>query len=146
MNTKTVNTPIGSFNSFYSSLGLSKLIFIGKRKSKYNKDMQLQTLVDQFFSTAGLNESPVFDLSGTVFQLKVWEWLLKIPRGRTESYSSLATKIGHPRAARAVGTACKLNPVPLFIPCHRVLKQDKTIGEFALGKRNKKYLLDMETK
>ena len=85
-------------------------------------------------------------LSGTLFQLSVWKVLTEIPKGRTESYSSLASKIGAPGAARAVGTACKLNPIPLLIPCHRVIKQDGSIGEFALGKANKKYLLKMESK
>ena len=72
--------------------------------------------------------------------------MTEIPKGRTESYSSLASKIGAPGAARAVGTACKLNPIPLLIPCHRVVKQDGSIGEFALGKANKEYLIKMESK
>ena len=75
----------------------------------------------------------------------MWETLSTIPRGHTESYSSLASKIGSPGAARAVGTACRLNPLPLLIPCHRVIKQDGSIGEFALGKMNKEYLLRMES-
>ena len=53
--------------------------------------------------------------------------------------------IGSPGAARAVGTACRLNPLPLLIPCHRVIKQDGSTGEFALGKINKEYLLRMES-
>ena len=71
---------------------------------------------------------------------------MEIPRGHTESYGSLASKIGVPGAARAVGTACKMNPIPLSIPCHRAARQDGSIGEFALGKKNKKYLLKMESK
>ena len=53
-------------------------------------------------------------------------------------------KIGLPNASRAVGTACKLNPIPLFVPCHRVIKQDQSVGQFALGVHNKKYLLRIE--
>jgi methylated-DNA-[protein]-cysteine S-methyltransferase len=71
---------------------------------------------------------------------------MAIPRGCTESYGSLARKIGAPGAARAVGTACKMNPIPLFVPCHRVVRQNGSIGEFALGKDNKEYLLAMESK
>ena len=71
---------------------------------------------------------------------------MKIPKGQTESYGSLAIKVGVPGAARAVGTACKMNPIPLFIPCHRVVKHDGSIGEFALGKKNKEFLLKMESK
>ena len=76
--------------------------------------------------------------------LKVWNYLSIIPRGTTVSYSSVARKIGTPGAARAVGTACRLNPIPLFIPCHRVVKSDNSIGEFGLGKDNKRFLLDLE--
>ena len=81
------------------------------------------------------------DLQGTDFQLLVWNALCSIPRGSTASYQSIAEQIGSPNASRAVGTACKLNPIPLFIPCHRVVKQDHSIGQFALGTNNKKYSL-----
>ena len=103
-------------------------------------------MVDKFFSNSELKYFPKYYLEGTPFQLSVWKALIKIPKGHTESYSSLASKIGIPGAARAVGTACKLNPIPLLIPCHRVIKQDGSIGEFALGKANKEYLLTMESK
>ena len=86
------------------------------------------------------------DMQGTNFQLNVWSALCDIPRGQTESYISIATSIGAPKAARAVGTACKMNPIPLFIPCHRVVRHDGSIGEFALGKKNKELLLKMESK
>ena len=90
----------------------------------------------------GLQSLPPKDLQGTDFQLSVWNALRSIPRGSTSSYKAIAEKIGSPNASRAVGTACKLNPIPLFIPCHRVVKQDKSIGQFALGTHNKKYLLN----
>ena len=102
--------------------------------------------IDKFFSINGLQELPKFNLEGTSFQLKVWKGLMEIPRGQTVSYGALATKIGIPGAARAVGTACKMNPIPLLIPCHRVVHQDGSIGEFALGKLNKEYLLKIESK
>ena len=86
----------------------------------------------------------LIDMQGTSFQLNVWSALCDIPRGQTESYISIATSIGAPKAARAVGTACKMNPVPLFIPCHRVIKQDQSYGAFALGAENKKFLLNIE--
>jgi O-6-methylguanine DNA methyltransferase len=92
----------------------------------------------------GLKSLPPIDLQGTDFQLLVWDALLSIPRGKTASYLAIAKKIGSPNASRAVGTACKSNPIPLFVPCHRVIKQDQSIGQFALGVHNKKYLLSME--
>jgi O-6-methylguanine DNA methyltransferase len=144
MNIKSVSTPIGFFNSIYSSSGLQELAFLGKKNSKHPQDKQLQKLLEEFFSHAGSKKKPLMDLQGSNFQLRVWKALSTIPRGSSESYLSIAKQIGSPGAARAVGTACKSNPIPLFIPCHRVVKQDGSIGEFALGTHNKKYLLAME--
>ena len=145
MEIKSLSTPIGNFNSFYMNSLLIKLNYIGQKPSTYLPDISLQKIINIFFSNTDLKKFPEYHLEGTRFQLKVWRALSSIPRGHTESYSSLASKIGIPRAARAVGTACKYNPLPLLIPCHRVIKQDGTIGEFALGKFNKEYLIKMES-
>ena len=141
---KSVSSPIGSFDAVYNEVGLVKLSFLGQSQSKYSTDDNLQRSVDLFFSNMGLQSLPPMDLQGTDFQLSVWNALRSIPRGSTSSYKAIAEKIGTPNASRAVGTACKLNPIPLFIPCHRVVKQDKSVGQFALGTQNKKYLLSME--
>jgi len=146
MEIKSLTTPIGEFNSFYVNSLLAKLVYIDKRSSSYPSDLSLQKMIDKFFSSSELKKFPKYYLQGSPFQLSVWRALTQIPKGQTESYSSLANKIGVPGAARAVGTACKLNPIPLLIPCHRVIKQDGSIGEFALGKANKEYLLKMESK
>ena len=141
---KSISSPIGSFDAVYNEVGLVELSFLGQSQSKHSKDDNLQKSVDLFFSNMGLQSLPPMDLQGTDFQLSVWNALRSIPRGSTSSYKAIAEKIGSPNASRAVGTACKLNPIPLFIPCHRVVKQDKSIGQFALGTHNKKYLLSME--
>lgn len=146
MEIKSLTTPIGKFNSCYVNYMLAKLVFINKQDSSYPPDIILQKIIDKFFTNSNLNKFPKYYLQGTPFQLSVWNALTKIPKGHTESYSSLASKIGVPGAARAVGTACKLNPIPLLIPCHRVIKQDGSIGKFALGETNKEYLLTMESK
>ena len=122
MNFKSVSSPIGSFDASYNQIGLHKLSFIGQSQSKHPKDQKLQKSIDNFFSDRGLHFIPTMDLQGTEFQLLVWNALCSIPRGSTASYRSIAEKIGSPKASRAVGTACKLNPIPLFIPCHRVVK------------------------
>ena len=145
MEAKSIITPIGNFNSFYINSLLVKLSYIGQQHSSYFPDTSLQKAINHFFSKQGLKSCPKYFLQGTPFQLKLWETLSTIPRGRTESYSSLASMIGSPGAARAIGTACRLNPLPLLIPCHRVIKQDGSTGEFALGKINKEYLLRMES-
>ena len=141
---KSISSPIGSFDAVYNEFGLVELSFLGQSQSKHSIDDNLQRSVNLFFSNTGLQSLPPIDLQGTDFQLSVWNALRSIPRGSTSSYKAIAEKIGTPNASRAVGTACKLNPIPLFIPCHRVVKQDKSVGQFALGTQNKKYLLSME--
>ncbi len=81
---------------------------------------------------------------GTAFQKKVWKALLGIPYGKSMSYGELAKQIGKPGAARAVGQAAKRNPVPLIIPCHRLLASGGKIGGFAGGPEEKKRLLRHE--
>ncbi|MDO8547154.1 MAG: methylated-DNA--[protein]-cysteine S-methyltransferase [Nitrospirales bacterium] len=78
------------------------------------------------------------------FQMKVWEVLRGIPYGRVRSYGWVARKIGKPRAARAVGSACGANPVPLLVPCHRIVAGDGSLGGFSGGLPNKKRLLKLE--
>jgi O-6-methylguanine DNA methyltransferase len=80
-----------------------------------------------------------FDLDGLPeFQRTVLEKALSIPRGEIRPYGWIAAEIGHPKAVRAVGTALARNPVPLFIPCHRVVRSDGYIGNYSLGGRNAK--------
>jgi len=82
--------------------------------------------------------------SGTPFQQKVWRALLTIPRGQTRSYAWVARKIGRPKSFRAVGAACGANPVPIIVPCHRVLASDGSLGGFGGGLALKKQLLKLE--
>lgn len=82
---------------------------------------------------------------GTPLQRAVWLALTKIPYGETISYSTLAERVGFPRAVRAVASACGANPVPLLIPCHRVVAKDGTLGGFSLdGVGVKEMLLALE--
>ena len=85
------------------------------------------------------------DLSlGTPFQQKVWRAIAKIPWGETRSYAELARAVGKPSAYRAVANACGANPVPLIIPCHRVIASDGSIGGFSGGIALKRELLGLE--
>ena len=81
---------------------------------------------------------------GTDFQKSVWQALLKIPYGKTSSYKELANEIGKPKAMRAVGTAVGKNPFLIIVPCHRVIKNDGSLGGFAYGSEIKKKLLKIE--
>ena len=85
------------------------------------------------------------DFNGqTPFHRKVWEVLQRIPYGRVRSYGWVARKVGKPKAARAVGAACGANPVPLLVPCHRVIAGDGSLGGFSGGLGVKKRLLKLE--
>ncbi len=85
-------------------------------------------------------------LKGTTFQKRVWEELLTIPSGAVVSYQQIARRIGRPGAARAVANAVAANPMPVVIPCHRVIRSDGKLGGYSGvgGVRRKKALLDAE--
>ncbi len=81
---------------------------------------------------------------GTELQRSVWSELAKIPYGHTISYTELAKRCGKPNAVRAIASACGKNPLPLVIPCHRVLAKDGSLGGFAWGLDAKQTLLALE--
>lgn len=85
-----------------------------------------------------------FDLKGTSFEKKVWKALLKISYGRTRSYGEIAKEIGLPKGARTVGNACGKNPIPIIIPCHRVIAGNGGLGGYTGGIGIKKKLLKIE--
>ena len=70
-------------------------------------------------------------LSGTPFQLKIWKYLIKIPKGSVKTYSQVAKAIGKPKAVRAVANAISKNPYPPSIPCHRVIRSDGSLGGYS---------------
>ncbi len=84
------------------------------------------------------------DLRATAFQWRVWEELMRIPRGHTRSYSQVAYAIGRPRAVRAVASACAANRLALVVPCHRVIREDGSLGGYRWGLPNKRAILDRE--
>ena len=84
------------------------------------------------------------DVQATAFQRRVWEELREIPYGSTRSYSEIARAIGRPTATRAVARACATNPVALVIPCHRVVREDKSLGGYRWGIERKRALLELE--
>jgi AraC family transcriptional regulator of adaptative response/methylated-DNA-[protein]-cysteine methyltransferase len=87
---------------------------------------------------------PRLDLVGTEFQRRVWQAIARIPAGKVISYAELARAAGRPRAIRAAAQACGANPVPLLVPCHRVIASDGSLGGFGGGLRLKRKLLARE--
>lgn len=107
-------------------------------------DDPVSTFVAAVFSGKSTPPPALAKLSGTEFQQQVWQAIAEIPFGQTKTYGELAQAIGRPRAVRAVGSACGRNPVPLFIPCHRVMGANAQIGGFSCGLPWKRLLLDAE--
>lgn len=112
---------------------------------------QLQTEISDYFhgtrytfSSNLLQAAEVVFSIGTPFQQSVWRVLMQIPYASTITYSDLAQRIGNPRATRAVAAACRANPFPILIPCHRVVAKND-IGGFALGIPAKQLLLRLES-
>ena len=106
--------------------------------------------IDRVIAGLYQGEKHPFDLSLlnwsqlTEFSAKVLKQTFRIPRGKVVTYSGLAAKAGHPRAARAVGTALANNPFPIVVPCHRVVRADGSPGKFGGGTAMKKQLLEKE--
>ena len=83
-------------------------------------------------------------MTGTKFQQAVWKELQKIPLGKLTSYAEVAKRINNPKAVRAVGSACGANPVPILVPCHRVIASNGALGGFGGGLPLKKKMLTAE--
>lgn len=100
--------------------------------------------LDEYFQGKRTTFSLPFKLTGTLFQLAVWKELQNIPYGKTTSYKEIAQKINKPKAYRAVGMANNKNPLPIIIPCHRVIGSNGKLIGYAGGLKLKNYLLELE--
>lgn len=155
----TINTSEGEFTVVFSSAGLMSLVFpLGVNEIFIPEDLEEPT-EEQFqnylsLTKAALNsmidgeppeQLPPLDLSlGTEFQQLVWNTLLEIPWGETWTYAQLGREVDRPTGARAVGTACGANPVPVLVPCHRVLSSSGGLCGFTAGLPWKQRLLEIE--
>lgn len=99
-----------------------------------------------YLDQRGPNPSLPLDVRATAFQWQVWQALMRIPYGETRSYAQVAEMMGRPKASRAVGRACGLNPVSIAIPCHRAIGADGKLHGYRWGLERKQALLDMERK
>ena len=128
---------------------VEKRLLSGLKNTKFDKNLlrPLQKQIIAYFAgkPARFNTPLVLD-SLSPFARKVLDACRKIPSGKTVSYSQLAGMIGKPRASRAVGSALARNPIPLIIPCHRVIHSDGSLGNFSApgGTDTKKKMIDLE--
>jgi O-6-methylguanine DNA methyltransferase len=152
-----IGTSDGVFLARYSEKGLSGLNFPSTRRGKaalLNGVVTPQILRWHRSTVAALKRAlagrapgvlPPVDISaGTAFQQRVWRALRKIGCGQTRSYREVAQLIGKPKAVRAVGGACGANPIPVLVPCHRVLAANRKLGGFSGGLNWKRALLARE--
>lgn len=108
-------------------------------------DQLKSCLLEYFAGNRKIFEIPYAFIYGTDLQKAVWREIAKIPYGNTITYKELAQKAGKPKAIRAVASACGKNPLPILIPCHRVVSSNGKLGGYSLGGiENKKYLLKLE--
>ena len=117
--------------------------FAARKRDEGKLQSWAKTLVRQLHGKK-LDDSLPLDIRATAFQRRVWTYLQTIPFGATQSYSQVAKGIGQPRATRAVARACATNPVAVAVPCHRVVREDGSMGGYRWGIERKKTLLGME--
>ncbi|HEX7469207.1 MAG TPA: methylated-DNA--[protein]-cysteine S-methyltransferase [Verrucomicrobiae bacterium] len=151
-----IPTQDGRFIASYSEKGLAEMNFPSKENAGANSTLKGVTAPVRRWhrmTTAALKRVlagravgvlPPLDLSGTDFQRRVWSALRQINGGKTRGYGEIAKQIGKPKAVRAVGGACGANPIPVLIPCHRVLAANKKLGGFSGGLNWKRTLLARE--
>lgn len=142
------NKKIGNLEIVTEDDQLAVVIFtkkkVGKAIMKNAFQKKIEKALDQYFALKPEHVMVPVEIRGTSFQMAVWEQIAKIPYGKTKTYTDIAKAVGRPKAVRAVGTACGANPVPIFIPCHRVLPSSGGYGNYAGGKDKKEFLLQLE--
>ena len=152
MNYYLLDTAIGTLRLVSDGTGLTKIEFPGQHSAVETSDKQvadsvLSACVEQL-SEYFAGERTHFDLplnaGGTAFQQTVWSALADIPYGEVRSYKDVAKAIGKPKAVRAVGVANGRNPLPIVVPCHRVIGSDGSLTGFAGGLPTKTRLLTLE--
>lgn len=143
------NSFLGNLQICSTTKGICAIKFVSECET-YLSDYQHPYLkaakyyLDAFFAKKNPKCTFPLDLNGTPFQHKVWNALLQIPFGETRTYQQIAIAIGNPKAARAVGMANHRNPIPIVIPCHRVIGSNVELVGYADGLELKQKLLDFE--
>lgn len=152
----TIDTVIGKIYIASSSKGLSRISFDSDEFRKWlegtgkewkydeSKNLEVARQLNNYFNGALKKFEVNLDIVVTDFQRSVYDALMKVPYGQLVSYKDIAVSIHCPRACRAVGGAVHRNPVPIIVPCHRVINSNGTIGGFAYDIDLKKKLLRIE--
>ena len=146
----TLDTPLGTLTLEASERGLSSIQFPNRPKSMADKLTSnaviklAQRELTAYFANQLKAFSVPLDWHGTAFQESVWQALTVIPYGETVTYADIARAIGRPQSARPTGGAVGRNPLPIIVPCHRVIGSDDTLTGFTGGLKIKVALLELE--
>lgn len=142
------NSPLGKLYAVFSGKFLCGVSFKKPRDIPLKQEAApndfMKELTDYFDGSVSRFRQQIKFLAGTDFEQQVWSRLLDVPFGETRTYKWIAEKIGRPAAVRAVGQALSKNPIPIVVPCHRIIESDGSIGGYSSGVDRKRRLLDME--
>lgn len=146
------DSPLGVLSIYASQKGITEITWQERRIEKTTPpqkeaDLFLEAAaaqLDEYFRRRRTTFDLPLDMRGTDFQTQVWKMLLRIPYGETRSYGEIARDIGDPKASRAVGLANGKNPIPIVVPCHRVIGSNGKLTGFAGGLHRKALLLELE--
>ncbi len=142
------DSPVGTLLLARNEEGLTAISFDGAPEAEWMRDDRAFDDVRAQLRAYFAKELRAFDLPlaprGTPFQLAVWRALREIPYGETRSYTQVANAVGRPHAVRAVGAANGANPLPIVVPCHRVIGANGSLTGFGGGLTAKRFLLDLE--
>ncbi len=144
INFKILSSPKGIVKVFLNKEGISKT---NNRTNLHNDDPYMFNVfieLEEYFKLNRKNFDLPLDIRGTDFQKRVWQELLKIPYGKTVSYKFIAKQLGDEKLMRAVGRANGANPIPIIIPCHRVINENGSLGGYSGGLDIKEKLLKLE--
>ena len=154
MATKRLKTPIGELRLAANEEGLVAVLFPideqelpaaeGAVRARAHLTDASRVLEEYFAGKRTTFEGVKLAPSGTEFQRQVWQALSRIPFGQTVTYAHIASRIGRPKAVRAVGLANGQNPLPIIVPCHRVIGSNGALTGFGGGLPTKKWLLEFE--
>jgi len=141
-----VDTPIGTLGLAASERGLTRVLWPGEPGAGGDDAVLAAAAaqLDEYFAGTRRAFDLPLDLRGTAFQRRAWNGLAAIPYGETRSYGEQARRLGVPRAARAVGAANGANPLPIVLPCHRLVGADGSLVAFGGGLDVKRWLLEFE--
>lgn len=149
---KQINSPIGKLILIASDKGIREIVFEksttknidAEKNDKHPILLKCEKELNEYFQGKRSDFSVPLEIEGTEFQKKAWKALTKIPYGKTKSYAEQAVRTGNYKAIRAIGAANGKNPIPIIIPCHRVIASTGHLHGFGGGLATKQKLLEIE--